>query len=239
MIWSGDTTAVWDTLGLQVASGLSAAATGWGWWTLDAGGFQVDPTVWWSGNIDTSEYRELYLRWFQWSTFLPFMRTHGSRACNFQDAYTCNNEPWSYGADNTPILVSYIHLRYQLSKYLQAIFQQFHKTGRMIMRPLYMDFERSDPHVSEWTRSNSNATTQQYMFGPRLLVAPVTLPNVTEWTVYLPQLASNNTARPWTHWWTNQTFEGGQYVNISAPVDQIPLFHLGSRSEIFEGKVFS
>ncbi|KAJ5676462.1 uncharacterized protein N7477_002095 [Penicillium maclennaniae] len=39
MIWSNDTTAVWETLSAQVASGLSAAATGWGWWTLDAGGF--------------------------------------------------------------------------------------------------------------------------------------------------------------------------------------------------------
>ncbi|KAJ6160314.1 hypothetical protein N7470_003710 [Penicillium chermesinum] len=238
MIWSGDTTSVWETLSEQIASGLSAAATGWGWWTLDAGGFQVDPTVWWSGNIDTAEYRELYLRWFQWATFLPFMRTHGSRACNFQDAYTCANEPWSYGAENTPTLVSYIHLRYQLAKYLQAIFQQFHQTGRMIMRPLYMDFGTSDPRVSEWTRRNINATTQQYMFGPRLLVAPVTLPNVTEWSVYLPQ-PRGESSRPWTHWWTNQTFEGGQYVNISAPVDQIPLFHLGSRADIFDGKVFS
>lgn len=239
LIWSGDTTSVWDTLGLQIASGLSAAATGWGWWTLDAGGFQVDPTVWWSGNIDTPEYRELYLRWFQWATFLPFMRTHGSRACNFQDAYTCANEPWSYGEENTPILIDYIHLRYQLGKYLQSIFQQFHETGRMMMRPLYVDFEKSDPHISEWTQSNSNATTQQYMFGPRLLVAPVTLPNVTEWSVYLPQPAGADGSRPWTHWWSNQTFEGGQYVNISAPVDQIPLFHLGSRADIFDGKVFA
>lgn len=91
LIWSGDTTSVWETLSAQVASGLSAAATGLGWWTVDAGGFQVDPTVDWSGNIDRPQYRELYIRWLQWTTFLPFMRNHGSRACDFQDAYTCNN----------------------------------------------------------------------------------------------------------------------------------------------------
>lgn len=39
IIWSGDVTAVCETLGLQIASGLSAAATGWGWWTMDADGF--------------------------------------------------------------------------------------------------------------------------------------------------------------------------------------------------------
>ena len=91
MIWSGDTTSVWETLSTQVASGLSAAATGWGWWTVDAGGFQVDPTVDWSGNIDRPEYRELYVRWLQWTTFLPYMRNHGSRTCDVQDAYTCDN----------------------------------------------------------------------------------------------------------------------------------------------------
>jgi len=237
MIWSGDTTAVWETLSAQVASGLSAAATGWGWWTLDAGGFQPDPTVPWSGNIDTPEYRELYVRWLQWTTFLPFMRTHGTRACNTQDAYTCANEPWSYGADNTPIIVSYISLRYQLAPYIREVFSQFHKSGRMIMRPLYMDFETSDPQISAWTQENSNTTTQQYMFGPRLLVTPVTKPNVTEWSVYLPR-ALGDEAKPWTYWWTNETYAGGQTVTVPAPVQHIPLFHLGPRSEIMAGKVF-
>jgi alpha-glucosidase (family GH31 glycosyl hydrolase) len=238
MIWSGDTTAVWETLSAQVASGLSAAATGWGWWTMDAGGFQADPTVWWSANIDTSEYRELYVRWLQWATFLPFMRTHGSRECYFQDAYTCANEPWSYGEQNTPIIVSYIHLRYQLGAYLRTVFDQLHKTGRMIMRPLYMDFERSDPRVGQWTQMNTNVTTQQYMFGPRLLVSPVTLPNVTEWSVYLPQTADNAT-QPWTYWWTNKTYAGGQTVTVPAPVEHIPLFHLGKRADILSGNVFA
>jgi alpha-glucosidase (family GH31 glycosyl hydrolase) len=237
MIWSGDTTSVWDTLGVQVASGLSAAATGWGWWTMDAGGFQSDPTVPWSSNIDTPEYRELYVRWFQWATFLPFMRTHGVRKCNAQNAYTCNNEPWSYGEENTPIIVSYIHLRYQLKAYLQAVFGQFHQTGRAIMRPLYMDFERTDPQIAKMTRENVNATTQQYMFGPRLLVTPVTLPNATEWEVYLPQTGQNET-KPWTYWWTNQTYAGGQTVTVPAPIAHIPLFHLGKTEDIMSGSVF-
>ncbi|KAJ5948390.1 hypothetical protein N7466_001405 [Penicillium verhagenii] len=242
VIWSGDTTAVWETLSAQIASGLSAAATGWGWWTVDAGGFQADPTVWWSANIDTPEYRELYLRWFQWTTFLPFMRTHGSRACYVQGAYTCANEPWSYGEQNTPIIVSYIHLRYQLASYIQEVFAQFHLTGRMIMRPLYMDFQSSDSRIAELTQKNNNVTTQQYMFGPRLLISPVTVSNVSEWSVYLPDVAGNSTATsalPWTYWWTNQTYAGGQTVKVQAPIEHIPVFHLGSRSDIIGGKVFS
>ncbi|KAF7596790.1 hypothetical protein BBP40_012389 [Aspergillus hancockii] len=237
MIWSGDITAVWETLGLQIASGLSAAATGWGWWTVDAGGFQRDPTVPWSTNISTPEYRELYVRWLQWTTFLPFMRTHGTRTCAHQDAYTCNNEPWSYGEENTPIILSYIHLRYELGSYLRAIFDQFHKTGRAIMRPLYMDFERTDPRIAQWTQANNNVTTQQYMLGPRLLVSPVTTPNTTEWSVYLPQ-AGDNTTKAWTYWWTNQTYAGGQTVTVPAPLEHIPVFHMGTRQDILSGSVF-
>ncbi|KAL9052775.1 MAG: hypothetical protein Q9162_005195 [Coniocarpon cinnabarinum] len=240
MIWSGDTTSVWATLSAQVASGLSAAATGWSWWTLDIGGFQVDPTVPYSGNIDDPAYRELYVRWQQWGTFLPFMRNHGSRTCNTQDAYTCDNEPWTYGESNTPIIASYINLRYQLHDYLQALFQQFHNVGRMIMRPLYMDFGMSDPNIYNRTAVNDNVTTQQYMFGPRLLVTPVTLPNVTEWDVYLPQPAagSANGSQPWTYWWTNQTYAGGQTVTVPTPLEHIPVFHLGTREDILSGNVF-
>ena len=248
MIWSGDTTSVWQTLGEQVAVGLSAAATGWSWFTLDAGGFQADSTVPWSANIDDPAYRELYVRWQQWTTFLPFMRNHGSRTCNFQDAYTCNNEPWTYGAANTPIIASYIRLRYRLGPYITALFEQFSKTGRALMRPLYMDFGLSDPNVMALTANNSNVTTQQYMFGPRLLVTPVTLPNVTEWEVYLPKTAGaaaagNSTGvssggGEWTYWWTNRTYAGGQYVTVPAPREHIPLFYLGTQTDIYAGNVF-
>lgn len=204
---------------------------------MDAGGFQPDSTVPWSANVDTPEYRELYVRWFQWSTFLPFMRTHGSRNCEHKHAFTCPNEPWSYGEENTPTIVSYINMRYQLAPYLRAVFEKFHKTGRMMMRPLYMDFEKSDPHIGEMTKANTNVTTQQYMFGPKLLVSPVTLPNVTEWPVYLPQ-TKDQAEKPWTYWWTNQTYPGGQTVTVPAPVEHIPLFHLGTRKDIMDGDVF-
>ncbi|KAG9560050.1 glycoside hydrolase family 31 protein, partial [Aureobasidium melanogenum] len=237
MIWSGDTVANWETLSGQVSNALSAAATGWGWFTVDAGGFQADPTIEWSNNIDRPQYRELYVRWLQWTTFLPFMRNHGSRSCDTKSAFTCDNEPWTYGAQNTPTIVSYINLRYQLSAYLRATFAQFSATGRMIMRPMYMDFSLSDSNVTAWTKVNNNFTTQQYMFGPRLLVTPVTLPNMTTWEVYLPQ-TSGSQEKPWTYWWTNATYAGGQVVNISAPLEHIPLFHLGSREDIMSGNIF-
>jgi len=165
------------------------------------------------------------------------MRNHGSRSCDHQSAFTCDNEPWTYGEENTPIVISYINLRYQLAPYIQAIFAKFSQTGKMMMRPLYMDFSVSDPEISRLTQINSNITTQQYMFGPKLLVTPVTVPNVTEWEVYLPKTADNAT-KSWTYWWSNQTYAGGQSVNVSTPIEHIPLFHLGTREDILAGNVF-
>jgi len=108
----------------------------------------------------------------------------------------------------------------------------------MIMRPLYMDFSTTDPNILDMTRMNTNVTTQQYMFGPRLLVTPVTLPNVTEWTVYLPNTGASNGMQPWTYWWTNVTYAGGQSVTVPAPLEHVPVFHLGSRADIMSGDVF-
>ena len=124
--------------------------------------------------------------------------------------------------------------------YTRAIFNRLHQTGRMIMRPLYMDFGVSDPEIMNRTAINDNVTTQQYMFGPRILVTPVTLPNVTEWDVYLPQPANiaKNTSRPWTYWWTNQTYSSGQTVTVPTPLEHIPVFYLGSRDDIMSGNVF-
>lgn len=108
------------------------------------------------------------------------------------------------------------------------------------MRPLYMDFSISDPQIMNRSLVNDNVTTQQYMLGPRLLVTPITLPNVTEWEVYLPQPAGlkGNSTKPWTYWWTNVTYAGGKSVTVPTPLEHIPVFHLGSREDIMSGNVF-
>lgn len=125
-----------------------------------------------------------------------------------------------------------------------------------------MDFGHPDPNITRWAGVNGagaggNFTTQQYLFGPRLL-APVTLPNMTKWDVYLPKTANTtSTSKPWTFWyelldtpfvyradtflsrrWTNQTFTGGQGVTDPAPREHVPLFHLGTREELLSGNVF-
>src|SRR5438309_2132661 len=77
------------------------------------------------------------------------------------------------------------------------------------MRGLFMDFSE-DPNVTD--------LRDEYMFGPAFLVAPVTSQGATSRRVYLPA------GTDWFNYWTNEKIKGGQTINVSAPIDQIPLF---------------
>lgn len=77
------------------------------------------------------------------------------------------------------------------------------------MRGLFMDFP-NDENVAD--------IGDEYMFGPALLVAPVTDQGATSRSVYLPA----NTE--WYNFWTNQKIQGGQRITVQAPIDTIPIF---------------
>jgi alpha-D-xyloside xylohydrolase len=56
------------------------------------------------------------------------------------------------------------------------------------------------------------------MFGPALLIAPVTEQGATSRKVYLPA------GTDWYNFWTNERIRGGHRITVSAPIDTIPIF---------------
>jgi alpha-D-xyloside xylohydrolase len=56
------------------------------------------------------------------------------------------------------------------------------------------------------------------MFGPALLIAPVTEQGMTSREVYLPA------GTDWYNFWTNERVHGGQTVRVNAAIDTIPVF---------------
>ncbi len=213
IVWSSDIYPTWDTLKRQIPTGLDVAASGLNYWSNDTGGWQYLPAVHHPEHpplIDPSDarnnvggyddYPELYTRWFEYATFLPIMRTHGSRRYN---------EVWSYGKQAEPILEQYVRLRYTLMPYIYSLGYFTHKTGAPFMRALFMDFP-DDPKVA--------AIGNEYMFGPAFLVAPVTDQGQTTKQVYLPAGAD------WYNYWTHQRLHGGRTVTVDAPIDKLPLF---------------
>ena len=213
MFWTSDISPTWDSLARQVPTGLNIAASGIAYTGNDIGGWQdlpyrhkpahpplIDPSTA-RANVDQyDDYPELYVRWFEYGTFLPIMRTHGTRR---------HNEVWSYGTEAEPILEKYLKLRYAMMPYLYSLGWSTHQTGAPFMRALFMDFG-NDPKVA--------AITDEYMFGPALLVAPVVTQGAETREVYLPA------GSDWFNYWTNERLHGGQTVTVKAPIDTIPLF---------------
>lgn len=212
IVWSSDIAPTWDTMRRQIATGLDVTASGLPYWSNDTGGWQYLPAVHKPAHkplLDPEDaratvggyddYPELYTRWFQYATFLPIFRTHGSRPAN---------EVWSYGKQAEPILEKYLRLRYELMPYIYSLGYKTWQTGAPIMRALPLDF--ADPKVAD--------IRDEYMLGPAFLVAPITEQGATSREVYLPAGAD------WYNWWTGERVKGGKTVTVPAPIDTIPLF---------------
>jgi alpha-D-xyloside xylohydrolase len=192
--WSGDINSDWLSFRRQVPAGLNFALSGIPYWTTDIGGFVF-------GNTRDPDFRELFVRWFQYGTFNPILRVHGTR-------HPDENELWSYGPDAQTILVNFDRLRYRMLPYIYSLAWKTTSESYTPMRPLVMDF-RND--------SRAQNTGDQFMFGPAFLVNPVTDPAATSRQVYLP-------GGKWYDFWTGSVVEGGRTINAIAPLDRLPLY---------------
>ncbi len=221
VLWSGDTEASWSTLKKQIAAGLNFCAAGLPYWTTDIGAFFVKSgNQWfWQGDYpDGTEdlgYRELYVRWSQWACLLPVFRAHGT---------DCRRELWAFGNPGEPFydaLLEVNRLRYRLLPYIYSLAGAVWREDALMMKPLAFAFPK-DERVLD--------CKDQYLFGDRLMVCPVTEPmyygaGSVELSgvpkcrkVYLPS------GERWYDFWTDTCYEGGQWIEAEASLEKIPLF---------------
>ena len=192
--WSGDINGTWETFQRQVPAGLNFCVTGQPYWTTDCGGF-FHP----NDQYKSPGYNELLTRWFQWSTFCPILRIHG---------FKTETEIWNWLPETQKTLLAYDHLRYRMLPYNYTVAANVTLHRSTIMRPLGMDFPDDK---KSWNISD------QYMFGPAFMVAPVTKAQVKEREVYLPS------GTDWVNFWTGETAKGGSELTVAAPLETIPL----------------
>ena len=197
-LWSGDVGNDWETLRRQITAGLGVQAAGIPWWTYDAGGF-FRP----QNQYTDQAYIDRMLRWIELSVYLPLMRVHG---------YMSNTEPWNYGKEAQQIITNCINEREALRPYIEECARRVTEEGYTLMRPLVFDFA-DDPQAL--------AQKYEFMFGPKLLVSPVTEPDATEWKTYLPKTKSR-----WRDRHTGQYYQGGQTVTTQIDKSFIPVFEL-------------
>ena len=206
--WSGDVGNDWETLRRQIAGGLSLMATGQPWWTYDAGGF-FRP----GNQYNDPDYQERMMRWIQVAVYLPFMRVHG---------YMSRTEPWNYSEETQQNFRKQINLRYKLQPYILECARRVSEENYTMMRPLVFDYPNDTEALKQQT---------EFMFGPALLVCPVTEPGIKTMRVYLPDSEQDWVSfnalvnasekgiklRPYV-------YKGGEYVEVEVSKDCIPVF---------------
>lgn len=214
VLWSGDVHSTFESLQKQVVAGLNAGLSGISWWTTDIGGFT-------GGNVHDPQFHELLTRWFQFGTFCPVMRLHGFREPaeqTIEHADRMFNQPFGSGAFNEiykyprptyEILRKYLFMREAIRPYVMEQMKEAHTDGTPVMRPLFYDFAKDG---QTWDISD------EYMFGPDVLVAPILHAGQTKRDVYLPA------SEDWIDVNTKQTYHGGQTVTVDCPIDTLPLF---------------
>ncbi len=193
--WSGDIDGTWDSFRRQIVAGLDYTITGMPYWTTDIGGFFRPDS-----QYTSKSYQELLIRWYQWGAFNPIFRIHG---------FHSKTEPWNFDKQVQENMLKMLHLRYRLIPYIYSGAWQVTKNGSTMMRPLVMDFDGDTAALNQ---------DYEFMFGKAILVAPITGPNITQRSVYLPKQSN------WFNFWSGESFNGGQSVKTEAPLDKIPLY---------------
>ncbi len=217
-MWSGDVTSSWDMLRKQIPAGLSFTLTGNPNFNTDIGGFFCGAyNTMGSGSAPRNpQYQELYVRWMQYGLFCPIFRSHGADA---------PREIWQFGQKGEPVydaIEDMIRLRYRLIPYLYSTAHQVTSHDESYLRPLFSDFA-SDKRV--WNM------TDELMFGRSILAAPIVEPQYTVTDSIAPDWKQPKTAvkylpkgTRWYDFWTNQTYKGGQDINLQTALNRVPMF---------------
>jgi alpha-D-xyloside xylohydrolase len=201
--WSGDTTSTWTAMAKQIPAGLGASISGLPYWTMDTGGYTMqdrfshEPMT----SSNQEEWRELNARWFELSTFTPILRVHGE--LRQREMWTLDDRSPAYNAE-----LKFDCLRYALFPYIYSMAGWSTQQDYTMLRPMVMDFPQD---------RTARELNDEYMFGPALLVAPITQYKQRVRAVYLP------TDSAWYDFWTGQPAASGS-ISASAPYDQIPVF---------------
>jgi alpha-D-xyloside xylohydrolase len=210
-LWSGDVEATWDSFYQQVRVAQTASMSGVVLWASDTGGYL-------GGNGTDPSWRELLVRWTQFSSVCPIFRWHGKRvggeapdACGPTNGA---NEPWAFGEEVLNSLRPSFELRESLRGYVAALSAEAAASGMPMLRPLALEFPGD-------AGAASAAGEACFMLGSQWLARPVTDLGARTADVYLPALGTGE----WVNFHNaSQRFKGGSVVTIAAPLEELPLF---------------
>ena len=163
--FSGDTYMEWSSLQFQTTFTATAANVLF-WWSHDIGGHR--------SKQDFAAYDpELYLRWLQWGTHAPILRTHP------QPDPKVERRPYGYGLPIATYLSDAMRRRARLVPLLATALHAFETSALSPLRSLYIDWPALD---GAYTYNDT------FLYCDLLVVAPVTT-NVSNATQLAPRSA--------------------------------------------------
>jgi alpha-glucosidase len=190
--WTGDVETSWGALQQTIPTILGLGLSGHAFSGVDIGGFSGTPNM------------ELYLRWFQLSTFLPLFRTHSAVG-------TKPREPWVFGEPTTNIIRKFLKLRYMLLPFLYTLAWETSQSGIPPVRPL---FWLNPKEKNLWD------VEDEFLVGNTLLIAP---------SVNEKEYKRHITFPPgiWYSYWDDQQFIGPSQIEFPISLEAIPIFVKG------------
>ncbi len=200
MLWGGDNVSSFSPengLPTAVTAGLSAGMSGLPLWTADLGGYSKTAGV---------PDGQVLARWVEFAAFSPVMEILSQT----------NLQPWDWdahvagGGGGTKLLDLYRRyavLHMSLFPYRYAAAEEAAMTGMPILRALPLVYQED---------AAARTAKDEYLFGPELLVAPVTDAN-TRRVVYLPK-------GEWVDFWTGASMSGERTMVVDAPTETIPVY---------------
>jgi alpha-glucosidase len=183
--WTGDNSSWWEHLWMSMPQLQNLGLSGYAWVGVDVGGFSGDATG------------ELLARWTECGIFQPFCRNHSAKN-------TRRQEPWAFGEPYETHIRSMLRLRERLRPYLYTLFEEAHRSGAPILRPLLFDFPED---------ATTYAADDEFLVGSAILVAPIARPGTEYRHVYLP-------TGTWIHYWTDECHRGPAHILAHAPLGQ-------------------
>lgn len=196
-VWTGDNHSSWEHLRENLYMVVNLGLSGVPFCGADVGGFAGGPGM--TGVVKLVKQKELYARWMELGSLMPFFRTHTV-------LFSHDQEPWSFGEEVLEVCRKHIRRRYRLLPYIYRLMHESHRTGAPLVRPLFYHYPGLD----------YDEVRDQFMLGPDLLAAPVLEARARERRVVLP-------AGEWYEFETLKAYAGGEHLFDVKP-GYYPLF---------------
>jgi len=187
--WSGDVNRTWGGFKPQVEIATQMALQGMAYMHSDLGGFA-------GANKDG----QLYTRWLQYGVFQPVFRPHAQEEVPSEPIFWDDSTKWR--------AKKAIELRYKLLPYNYTLAFVNSQKGTPLMRPLFYEEPDNYP-LYNYDRS--------YMWGDAFLVSPVTGPDTTSWSFYVPKGI-------WFDFRNDEVIDGGREITTTVDLNSIPVF---------------